>query len=72
MDRAAANDCELVDSVEYSVGGSVPTMAFPPALDNSPVVTIHLEMGAWCFGCGEHLKEEFETDCLCPTDVSVV
>jgi len=47
-----------MDSAEYSVGGSVPTMAFPPALDDSLIVTIHLEMCAWWFGCGEHLPIE--------------
>jgi hypothetical protein len=72
VDRAAANNCELVDSAEYGVGGSVPTMAFPPALGDSLIVTVDLEMCAWCFGCGEHSKEEFETNCLCPTNVTVV
>jgi hypothetical protein len=62
----------LVDSPEDNVGWLVPASAFPPPLDDTPVVSINLEVAARRMGCKEGVNEELEPDCFCPPDVSAI
>ena len=57
VDKAAANDCELVDSAENNVGWSVLTVPFPPAFNDSPIVSICFEVCSWSFGYDEGSDE---------------
>ena len=63
---------EGVDLLENFVCGLVTAPAFPPALNDSPVVPEDFDVRASGSGRGESEDEEPEANPLCPTDVPAI
>ena len=61
--------CEVVDATEDSISFPVPAPPFPPAFDDSTVVTKDAEELAGLAGCAESASEKLEANRFCPSDI---
>ena len=60
-----------VKPLEDFVNCSVPAPSVPPPFDDSPVVPVYNEMSLPCFAISEISDQAFESDGLCPADISL-
>ncbi|KAG2344674.1 hypothetical protein BDR05DRAFT_947347 [Suillus weaverae] len=63
---------EVMDLLENCVGGLVSAPTFPPAFNDTTVVTKYFDVAAFCALSKEHDDEKFHPNCLCPTNVSII
>jgi len=61
---------EAVDAPEDLVNLFVSASTCPPSLNDANVVVVDLDMGSGCGDLYDVSDQKFETDCLCPSDVS--
>ena len=64
--------CEVVDAAEDFVSFPISASPFPPALDDSAVVSKDSEELARLAGCAESASEKLEANCFSPSDVSPI
>jgi hypothetical protein len=61
---------DVVYPSEDAVGLGIFARSFPPSLDDACVVAVAFEMAAWAVEGDEGTNEEFEGNCLRPSDVA--
>jgi hypothetical protein len=61
-----------VDAAEHFVGLPIPAPSFPPALDDSSIVSEDPEVLPWLTGRAESASKKLEANSFCPSDVSSV
>jgi hypothetical protein len=64
--------CEVVDSVKDDVCWSVLASAFPPAFDDTAIISVNLELVSGGCSCQDGSNEKFKTDGFCPTNLSAI
>jgi hypothetical protein len=62
--------CDIMYPTEDVVGLGIFAGALPPPFGDSSVVAEALEVAIRAVQCDEGASEEFEADCLCPSDIA--